>query len=175
MGATTKCVPVTENVCGFVHVIGIFFLYGIICFKYPFHHHHQQHNYNSQMFRMAGLYLFLPERGFKGHNVPAGGKIMKILRKLHDNENPQFTIFHILMQFQYGAIDTNIIDKLRNEGDLRMRLQVYRPYQILFIHSSILFPSFQYFYLNEYTYFRARKSWTRPLNHWKMSLPCYLN
>lgn len=41
------------------------------------------------------------------------------------------------MRFQYGAIDTNIIDKLRNEGDLRMRLQVYRPYQILFIHSSI--------------------------------------
>ena len=36
------------------------------------------------MFRMAGLYLFLPERGFKGHNVPAGGKIMKILRKLHN-------------------------------------------------------------------------------------------
>ena len=33
-----------------------------------------------------------------------------------------------LLQFQYGAIDTNIIDKLRNEGDLRMRLQVYRPY-----------------------------------------------
>ena len=36
------------------------------------------------MFRMAGLYLFLPARGFKGHNVPAGEKIMKILRKLHD-------------------------------------------------------------------------------------------
>ena len=47
----------------------------------------------------------------------------------------------ILMPFQYGAIDTNIIDKLRNEGDLRMRLQVYRPYQILFIHSSIFIDS----------------------------------
>ena len=47
------------------------------------------------------------------------------------------------MQFQYGAIDTYIIDKLRNEGDLRMRLQVCRPYQILSIHLSIV-PSFQY-------------------------------
>ena len=62
------------------------------------------------------------------------------------------------MRFQYGAIDTNIIDKLRNEGDLRMRLQVYRPYQILFIHLSIFFSFISIFLSKYYTYFRARKS-----------------